>query len=47
MCLTPEQLANFLNIIGASVTTTPEKIVVHATAGDAVWVLQGIAWCLG
>lgn len=47
MCLTHDQLAQFLNLIGADmVTSSPERIVVHATSGDAVWILQGIAWCL-
>ena len=46
MCLTHEQLAQFLNLIAAEVTSTPDKIVVHSQTGDVVWLLQGIAWCL-
>lgn len=46
MCLTPEALALFLNLIGHSmVTSTPEHITVHATQGDVVWIAVGEQWC--
>ncbi len=46
MCLSPEALALFLNLIGHSlVISTPEHITIHATAGDVVWSAVGDEWC--
>lgn len=46
MCLSPEALALFLNILGHSmVTSEPHQIIVHATQGDVVWVAAGEYWC--
>lgn len=46
MCLTPEALALFLNLIGHSmVTSTPDLITVHATNGDVAWVAVADEWC--
>lgn len=47
MCIPPEALALFLNIISATpVTTEPGVITVHATAYDTVWeAAQDGQWC--
>ena len=45
MCLTPEALALFLNLIGHSlITSTPDQITVHATQGDVVWSATQEVW---
>ncbi|KCV82059.1 hypothetical protein ATO10_09438 [Actibacterium atlanticum] len=46
MCIPPEALALFLNIISATpVTSEPGMITVHADAYDTVWVAREGQWC--
>lgn len=46
MCMTTEFFALFLNILGADmVSMAPERITVHATEADAVWVARDDKWC--
>lgn len=46
MCLTTEALAVFLTlIISTEMTMSEDRIIVHATARDAHWVLTGDKWC--
>lgn len=46
MCLTAEALALFLSLLpGEIVTSTPERIIVHAEVRDAHWLPVGDRWC--
>lgn len=46
MCISPEALALFLNLIGYDIVTSePGRIIVHAEARDAHWVAVGERWC--
>jgi len=46
MCLSLPALAAFLNLLPPQIIeTTPDHIIVHAEARDAVWVAQGDLWC--
>jgi hypothetical protein len=46
MCLTPELLAVFLNILGPEIVSTePGIVTVHAEVGDARWVAEADDWC--
>ncbi|MEO0990801.1 MAG: hypothetical protein AAFX00_07625 [Pseudomonadota bacterium] len=47
MCLSAEALELFLKTIGMEkVTATAERIIVHATEGDVVYILNGVVWCI-
>ncbi len=46
MCMSLEALVLFLNLIGPEkVTTSPDAMVVHATAGPAIWTEVDGDWC--
>ncbi|CUH63340.1 hypothetical protein TG4357_00614 [Thalassovita gelatinovora] len=46
MCLTPEALALFLNLLNPDIIEAESgQITIHATANKAVWVLTGDHWC--
>lgn len=47
MCLTAEALAAFLTLIGPEkITSHPDAITIHATAGDVVWLAADQFWCM-
>ena len=46
MCLTPEALALFLNMLDpAIIETQATRITVHAEVQDTVWVQSADLWC--
>ncbi|WP_323783948.1 hypothetical protein [Thalassovita sp.] len=46
MCLTPEALALFLNLLNPEIIEAESgQITIHATQKQAVWVLSGEQWC--
>ena len=46
MCITPQALALFLNLLNFDMITMEEgRITVHAETRPAVWVETGNHWC--
>ncbi|EAQ05006.1 hypothetical protein OB2597_06970 [Pseudooceanicola batsensis HTCC2597] len=46
MCLTPEALAMFLNLLSPDIIDVePNRITVRAEVRDAVWLATGDKWC--
>lgn len=46
MCLTPEALALFLNMLDpAVIDTEAERIIIRAERQETVWEMVGDLWC--
>lgn len=41
MCLTQLEMDYFLSLINAAVTVIKDGYIVHATAGDVLWIFNG------
>ena len=46
MCITTELLALFITMLSPEIVSAEEdRITIHATEGDRVWVAKGDIWC--
>ncbi len=46
MCLSTEAFALFLSLLGPEIVTSePDRITIHATEQDVLWMRRDEGWC--